>query len=152
MGTLSPCFTAMPADIGQQDDGTHDGMGESDGMDEGMDEGDLPMLDSLWGTGALESLDTCLGAGVEVSEAVKSSVGQGGMAGPPSGTGECGPDACGGSQEAADAPAAAQVAEAQEDDSRHQRRPRSCCTLLITAKGAPEAGAPDAQWSEATGQ
>ena len=95
MGTLSLGFTAMDVDIGQEDDGMHDDMGE---------------------------------------------------------TGECGSDACGCSQEAADAPEAAPVAEAQEDDSRTQRRPRSSCTLLITTIEGFEAGAPDAQWSEAKGQ
>ena len=42
--------------------------------DEDMDEGDLPMLDSLGGQGALASLDTCLDAGDEVGDAVKSIV------------------------------------------------------------------------------
>ena len=42
--------------------------------DDSNDEGDLPLLDSLGGQGTLAMLDTCLGAGAEMTEVVKSIV------------------------------------------------------------------------------
>ena len=50
------------------------GEGGSNAVEEDNDEGDLPMLDSLGGQGALASLDTCLEAGAELSAAVRSVV------------------------------------------------------------------------------